>query len=193
MNSMTRPRAMVSEMRLRSSSVTVELLSFSHRSWSLPLILFRRRGGQRERVNRRARAGDGIVQGRVNQPVTLDRALAGERRGHHGRVEVVATARRVDDADVRVRQGRLNARADVIRCHSRYIARGRRISRRYTWPRMALGTRMTLGTRVTLVTTTVIASVLAGSGYAALKVRRANLEADLDREAHEIAAGLGGG
>jgi hypothetical protein len=43
---------------------------------------------------------------------------------------------------------------------------------------------MTLGTRVTLVTTTVIASVLAVSGYAALKVRRANLEADLDREAH---------
>jgi len=52
---------------------------------------------------------------------------------------------------------------------------------------------MTLGTRVTLVTTTVIASVLALSGYAALKVRRANLEADLDREAREIAAGLSGG
>ena len=52
---------------------------------------------------------------------------------------------------------------------------------------------MTLGTRVTLVTTTVIASVLAVSGYAALKVRRANLEADLDREAHEIAAALRAG
>ena len=37
---------------------------------------------------------------------------------------------------------------------------------------------MTLGTRVTVVTTLVVASVLAGSGYAALKVRRANLEAD---------------
>jgi signal transduction histidine kinase len=49
---------------------------------------------------------------------------------------------------------------------------------------------MTLGTRVTVVTTSVIASVLAGSGYAALKVRRANLEADLGREAHEIAAAL---
>src|SRR5438477_562358 len=47
---------------------------------------------------------------------------------------------------------------------------------------------MTLGTRVTLVTTTVIASVLAVSGYAALKVRRANLEADLGREATEVAA-----
>jgi hypothetical protein len=47
---------------------------------------------------------------------------------------------------------------------------------------------MKLGTRVTVVTTLTIASVLAGSGYAALKVRRANLEADLGREAHEIAA-----
>jgi signal transduction histidine kinase len=52
---------------------------------------------------------------------------------------------------------------------------------------------MTLGTRVTVVTTLVVASVLAGSGYAALKVRRANLEADLGREAHEIAAALGAG
>jgi signal transduction histidine kinase len=52
---------------------------------------------------------------------------------------------------------------------------------------------MRLGTRVTLVTTTVIASVLAVSTYAALKVRRANLEADLAREAHEIAAALRAG
>ena len=52
---------------------------------------------------------------------------------------------------------------------------------------------MTLGTRVTLVTTTVIASVLALSGYAALKVRRANLEADLSREAYEIATALRAG
>ena len=44
-----------------------------------------------------------------------------------------------------------------------------------------------LGTRVTVVATLLVAAVLAGSGYAALKVRRANLEADLDREAHEIA------
>ena len=52
---------------------------------------------------------------------------------------------------------------------------------------------MTLGTRVTLVTTTVIASVLAVSGYAALKVRRANLEADLGREAYEIGSALRAG
>jgi signal transduction histidine kinase len=51
----------------------------------------------------------------------------------------------------------------------------------------------TLGTRVTVVTTLLVASVLAGSGYAALKVRRANLEADLDREAHEIATALRAG
>ena len=52
---------------------------------------------------------------------------------------------------------------------------------------------MKLGTRVTVVMTVMIAMVLAGSGYAALKVRRANLEADLDREAHEIAAALRAG
>jgi signal transduction histidine kinase len=52
---------------------------------------------------------------------------------------------------------------------------------------------MTLGTRVTVVTTLLVASVLAGSGYAALKVRRANLEADLDREAHEIATAMRAG
>jgi signal transduction histidine kinase len=49
---------------------------------------------------------------------------------------------------------------------------------------------MTLGTRVTVVTTMLVALVLAVSGYAAIKVRRANLEADLDREAHEIASAL---
>ncbi|HXJ23187.1 MAG TPA: ATP-binding protein [Polyangia bacterium] len=49
---------------------------------------------------------------------------------------------------------------------------------------------MTLGTRVTVVATLLVASVLAGSGYAALKVRRANLQADLDREAHEIGRAL---
>jgi signal transduction histidine kinase len=52
---------------------------------------------------------------------------------------------------------------------------------------------MTLGARVTVVTTLVIASVLAVTGYAALKVRRANLEADLGREAHEIGAALRAG
>jgi signal transduction histidine kinase len=52
---------------------------------------------------------------------------------------------------------------------------------------------MKLGTRVTVVMTVMIAMVLAGSGFAALKVRRANLEADLDREAHEIAAALRAG
>ncbi|HXJ21075.1 MAG TPA: ATP-binding protein [Polyangia bacterium] len=49
---------------------------------------------------------------------------------------------------------------------------------------------MTLGTRVTIVATLLVASVLAGSGYAALKLRRANLQADLDREAHEIGRAL---
>src|SRR6185437_10621090 len=55
------------------------------------------------------------------------------------------------------------------------------------------GRSMTLGTRVTVVVTLLVAAVLAGSGYAALKVRRANLEADLDREAHEMATALRAG
>ena len=49
---------------------------------------------------------------------------------------------------------------------------------------------MKLGTRMTVVTTLVVAAVLAASGIAALRVRRANLEADLGREAHEISAAL---
>jgi signal transduction histidine kinase len=49
---------------------------------------------------------------------------------------------------------------------------------------------MKLGTRVTFVTTGLVAGVLAASGVAALKVRRADLEADLGREAREIAAAL---
>src|ERR1700689_5196780 len=52
---------------------------------------------------------------------------------------------------------------------------------------------MTLGNRVTVVVTLLVAAVLAGSGYAALKVRRANLEADPDREAHDIPAALRAG
>jgi signal transduction histidine kinase len=49
---------------------------------------------------------------------------------------------------------------------------------------------MKVGTRVTVVTTVLVAGVLAASGAAALKVRRADLVADLQREAREIAAAL---
>ena len=52
---------------------------------------------------------------------------------------------------------------------------------------------MRLGTRVTVVTTVLVAAVLAASGVAALRVRRADLEADLSREAREIAAALRAG
>jgi signal transduction histidine kinase len=52
---------------------------------------------------------------------------------------------------------------------------------------------MRLGTRVTVVTTVLVAAVLAASGLAALQVRRADLEADLSREAREIAAALRAG
>jgi signal transduction histidine kinase len=52
---------------------------------------------------------------------------------------------------------------------------------------------MKLGTRVTVVTTVLVAGVLAASGVAALKARRADLEADLLREAREIAAALRAG
>src|SRR5262245_10998173 len=129
--------------------------------------------------------------------MALDRALADERGRDDGRVEVVAAAGRVAHADVGVGQCGANAGANVVRCHRRrqaktlsarvYSTRGRFA------PALYSTVAMTLGTRVTLVTTTVIASVLAGSGYAALKVRRANLEADLGREAFEIATALRAG
>jgi signal transduction histidine kinase len=52
---------------------------------------------------------------------------------------------------------------------------------------------MRLGMRVTVVTTVLVAAVLAATGWAALRVRRADLEADLSREAREIAAALRAG
>src|SRR6185436_12597602 len=193
MNSITRPRVMVSAMRLRRSSVTVQLLLVR----SLALIFFRRRGGQRERVNRRGGSGDRVAERGIDQAVALDRTLADERRRDHGRVEVVAAAGRVPHADVGVGQGGADAGANVVRCHGRRQAKTLSARVYSTQGRFAPALystlAMTLGTRVTLVTTTVIASVLAGSGYAALKVRRANLEADLGREAFEIATALRAG
>jgi signal transduction histidine kinase len=52
---------------------------------------------------------------------------------------------------------------------------------------------MRLDTRVIVMTTMLVAPVLAASGFAALKVRRADLEADLRREAREIAEALRAG
>jgi signal transduction histidine kinase len=52
---------------------------------------------------------------------------------------------------------------------------------------------MKLATRVTIVTTMLVAPVLGASGYAALQVRRADLEADLNRHAHEVAEALRAG
>src|SRR5580765_2323824 len=104
MNSMTRPRAMVSAMRLRRSSVTAQP-PLNTAKVSFALILFRGRGGQRQRVNRSGRAVDGVAERGVDQPVPLDRALAAERRRDDRRVEVVAAARGVGDADVRVGEG----------------------------------------------------------------------------------------
>ena len=49
---------------------------------------------------------------------------------------------------------------------------------------------MKLGTRVTIVTTLLVAPVLGASGFAALKLRRADLEADMDRQAREVAETL---
>src|SRR5438552_13531308 len=60
-------------------------------------------------------------------------------------------------------------------------------------PRGYTGATMKLGTRVTVVTTVLVAPVLAASGYAALKLRRADLEADLDRQAREVAETLRSG
>jgi signal transduction histidine kinase len=52
---------------------------------------------------------------------------------------------------------------------------------------------MKLGARVTIVTTLLVAPVLGVLGYGALKVRRADLEADLDRQAREVAEALRAG
>ena len=60
-------------------------------------------------------------------------------------------------------------------------------------PQGYTGPAMKLGTRVTVVTTVLVAPVLAASGYGALKLRRADLEADLDRQAREVAETLRSG
>jgi signal transduction histidine kinase len=52
---------------------------------------------------------------------------------------------------------------------------------------------MKLGVRVTIVTTMLVAPVLGALGFGALKVRRADLEADLDRQAREVAEALRAG
>jgi signal transduction histidine kinase len=51
---------------------------------------------------------------------------------------------------------------------------------------------MKLGTRVTVVTTLLVAPVLGASGFAALQLRRSDLEQDLDRQAAEVAETLRG-
>src|SRR5438477_11231121 len=67
MNSITRPRSIVSAMRLRRSSVTAHA-PFNTARLSFALIFFRRRGRQRQRVNRRGPAGDRVAGGGVDQP-----------------------------------------------------------------------------------------------------------------------------
>ena len=57
------------------------------------------------------------LSARVHQAVAVDRALARERGRDDGRVEVVAPARRVDDADVGVGKGGADTRADVVGGH----------------------------------------------------------------------------
>lgn len=53
--------------------------------------------------------------------------------------------------------------------------------------------KLRLGTRVTVHTTLLVAAVLALSSYAALYVRRSDLEEDLKRQAHEVAEALTAG
>src|SRR5215467_14351197 len=53
--------------------------------------------------------------------------------------------------------------------------------------------RMRLDARFAVVTTLLVAPMLAASEFAALKVRRGDLEADLGREAREIAEALSAG
>src|SRR5262249_18300954 len=136
----------------------------------------------RERVDGRGWAEDDLAQRRIDQPVAFDRTLARERPRHDRGREMVAPAGRIDHVDDGVGERLADAGADIVGRHgANGIARYNR------------GRIMKLGTRVTVVTTLAIGGVLAVSGYAALKVRRANLEADLGREAHEMAAALRAG
>src|SRR5947207_2000796 len=52
---------------------------------------------------------------------------------------------------------------------------------------------MKLGPRVAMVTTLLMAGVLGASTWAVLRIRRADLERDLDRQAHDVADALAAG
>ena len=52
---------------------------------------------------------------------------------------------------------------------------------------------MKLSTRVTVLATTLVAPMLGGLGYAALRARRADLQADLGRQAREVADAMRAG
>ena len=152
-------------MRLRSSSVTVRSpLAYLRLSGTLPGVAV---------VSASAWIGAaGPVHGRPERgvdraggarPAPCRRTPARRRR----RREVVAGAGGVDDLDVGVGQRGQDRVRDVIGGHRRLYSTDPVDAEANTLP------TMTLGTRVTVVTTLVIASVLAVSGYAALKVRRA--------------------
>src|SRR5262249_3870350 len=153
-------------------------------------ILLGRRRFEREGVDG---AAHGVTERGVDEAVPIDGAFAHEGRGHDRRREVVAAARRVGHGHLGVGQRGADAGSDGVGRDRPFSAgfiagrRGRGGPPTYT------GGAMRLGMRVTVVTTVLVAAVLAATGWAALRVRRADLEADLSREAREIAAALRAG
>src|SRR5262245_33088770 len=121
----------------------------------------------------------------INQAVTVDHPLAGERRRDNRGREVIAPAGRIGDADVGIGKRGPDARANLVRGDG-HGAQGYSTQAVYSsW--------MRLGTRVTVVTTLLVASVLGASAYAVLRLRKADLEADLRREGREIGEALQAG
>src|SRR5580692_1566427 len=112
MNSITRPRAMVSAILCLSGSVTVAPYLFAS-------VFFGSLGGQRQRVDGGARPVHGLAQRGVDQPVAIDEALVGEGRRHDGGREVVAAAGGVDDAYLGVGERDADAGSDVFGRHGR--------------------------------------------------------------------------
>src|SRR5438093_6389268 len=91
------------------------LFSFTSRAISsstsaIPGSLLRRGRAQRQRVNLRHEGAEDPV----DHLVLLDKRLAGEGRGPHPHLEVVAGAGRVLDLDLGAGQRRLDATADLV-------------------------------------------------------------------------------
>src|SRR5262245_29137982 len=97
---------------MRSSTEPIGLASFfraKRRATS-----WRRRGPQRERMNRSAHRGP---ENRIDHAVLLDDAFAGELRGDDYRLEMIAAARRVSHLDMAAGQCFFDHCSDFFSIH----------------------------------------------------------------------------